>query len=357
MDAPDLYVTNFNPRTTGVSTTAAALIPHHARRYAVRLVGEPLTGCPEPITLRAASALSKKAPPGKGFGIWHVRRNTEMRAALWLRDVWRRPVRIVFTSAAQYRHSAFPRWLIGRMDAVIATSPGAAAHVRADATVPHGIDTARFRPDPGARLAALALPGTRALVAVGRLRPSKGTDLFVEAALRLLPRHPGLVAVAAGIAQPQHRAFADSLRARAAAAGLGDRVILAGDVRPEAMPALLAASDLMLALPRTEPYGVTPLEAMACGVPFVASDTGHFAAFAEGGGGVVVPAGEAGLDGAVVAADAILSDPARRAAMGAAARADVEARFSVEREAEGVERVYEALWRGEIGRRGPRAAE
>ena len=76
-----------------------------------------------------------------------MRRNTEMRAALWARDVLRLPVKIVFTSAAIRRHSAFPRWLISRMDAVIATTEAAASfvpHVRG--IVPHGVDTERFFP-------------------------------------------------------------------------------------------------------------------------------------------------------------------------------------------------------------------
>ncbi|PRY92754.1 mannosyltransferase [Hasllibacter halocynthiae] len=354
MDAPELFVTNFNPRYTGVSSTAARLIPHHARRHALRLVGHPLPGCPAPIPAAEAARLCRTPPPGRPFAIWHVRRNPEMRVALWLRDVRRLPIRLVFTSASQRRHSAYPRWLIGRMDAVIATSPGAAAFVRADATIPHGVDTARFVPDPAATPAAAGLAGTRAIVAVGRLRPGKGTDLFVEAAMRLLPRHPGLVAVACGRAQPRHARFVEGLKAKAAAAGLGDRILWPGDVPAERMPALLAACDLMLTLPRSEPYGVTPLEGMAAGLPFVASDTGAFRSFAEAAPddeacGVIVPPGEEGLDAAAAAADAILSDPARHAAMRRTARAVAVERFSIKGEAAGIEEVYRRLWAGEIG--------
>ncbi|KGF66674.1 lipopolysaccharide biosynthesis protein, partial [Hoeflea sp. BAL378] len=80
----------------------------------------------EPIPFWQAVRMSREPPSGRKFHIWHVRRNPEMRAGLFARDILRLPVRLVFTSAAQRRHSLIPRWLISRMDAVIATTPEAA---------------------------------------------------------------------------------------------------------------------------------------------------------------------------------------------------------------------------------------
>ena len=136
----ELIVTNFNKNFTGVSATTAGVIRQQTGRYDMALAGVGLPGCPQPITKREAFNLSRTSPPGRPFLIWHVRRNTEMRAALWARDALRRPVKIVFTSAAIRRHSSFPRWLISRMDAVIATTDAAASfvpHVRG--VVPHGV--------------------------------------------------------------------------------------------------------------------------------------------------------------------------------------------------------------------------
>ena len=145
----ELFVTNFNRNFTGVSATAAGVAREQAKQFDMKLVGVPLPGLPDPITLGAARRLSRTPPPGRPFSIWHVRRNPEMRAAIWTRDVLRCPIRIVFTSAAQRRHSAYPRWLISRMDAVIATSEAAAAFVpNVQATVPHGVDIERFHPAP-----------------------------------------------------------------------------------------------------------------------------------------------------------------------------------------------------------------
>ena len=212
---PELFVTNFNRNFTGVSATAANVIRQQVQTHDLALVGRPLPGCPEPIPVARARALSRQAPPGRPFSIWHVRRNTEMRAAIWARDVLRLPLRIVFTSAAQRRHSALPRWLISRMDAVIATTEEAAGfvpHVRA--VVPHGVDTDLFTPaeDRAAAWAAQGVGGTLGIATIGRIRPEKGTDLFVEAMLRLLPDLPGAVALVLGRAAREHQGFLAGLK-------------------------------------------------------------------------------------------------------------------------------------------------
>ncbi len=74
-------------------------------------------------------------------------------------------------------------------------------------------------------------------------------------------------------------AFLDRLKAEVAAAGLTGRILFPGEIAPDRMPALLQGCRLLMALPRYEGYGVTPLEAMACGVPVIASRTGHFQDF------------------------------------------------------------------------------
>lgn len=351
-DAPELYVTNLNPRFTGVSATAAAVLAEQARGMRAVLVGHALPGCPDPVTRRQALALARVPPAGRAFSIWHVRRNPEMQLALLARDVLRLPVRIVFTSAAQRRHSAWPRWLISRMDAVIATTDAAAAFVPGvRAVVPHGVDTRRFTPaaDRAAAWRATGFPGEYGILTVGRIREEKGTDLWVQAMIRALPRLPGAVAVAVGMAKGGDEGFLARLKEQVAAAGLSGRILFPGEIAADRMPALMQGARLLTALPRYEGYGVTPIEAMACGVPFVATRTGHFDEFAGRAGGndqagVVVPLGDA--EGAAEAAVAILSDPARQAAMAAAARDRAVRLFGVEREAAGIGAVYEDLWAG-----------
>lgn len=345
---PELFVTNFNRNFTGVSATAANVIRQQMRDHDLRLVGYPLPGCPDPISLRDARRLSREAPAGRPFAIWHVRRNPEMRAALWARDVLRLPIRIVFTSAAQRRHSALPRWLISRMDAVVATTEAAAGYVpHVRAVVPHGVDTDLFTPaaDRAAAWAALGLGGTRGVATIGRVRPEKGTDLFVDAMIAALPHLPGTVALVVGRATREHQKFDLTLKDRVQRAGLIDRIRFVGEVPARDLPALMRGLSLVMQLPRYEGYGMAPLEGMASGVPFVGSKAGYFDAFsAQGRTGTVVPQEAPGA--AAEAARAILDDPDRLAGMARAARAVACESFSARAEAQGIARVYDALWSG-----------
>lgn len=338
---PELIITNFNRNFTGVSATAAGVVRVQQTLLDLVLTDVPLPGCPSPVSRAEARRLSRTPPAGRPFTIWHVRRNTEMRAALWARDVLRLPIRIVFTSAAQRRHSAFPRWLISRMDAVIATTEAAASHVpHVRAVVPHGVDCTRFTPahDRAAAWAATGYPGVRGLATIGRIRPEKGTDRFVEAMLRLLPDHPDVTALVIGRAAKTDQAFLDGLKGRIAAAGLAERILFPGEIAPDTLPALLRALSLVVQLPRYEGYGMAPLEGMASGVPFVASDAGYYRSFsAQGTAGIVT-------EEAVPALDALLRDPTRHTAMARQARALAERAFSVDGEARAITEVYGMLW-------------
>ena len=343
---PELYVTNYNRNFTGVSATAANVIRQQVTRHEMALVGQPLPGCPTPLTRAAAARITRNHPPADHpFAIWHVRRNTEMRSALWLRDVRRANIKIVFTSAAQRLHSAYPRWLIRQMDAVIATTERAAEfvpHVRA--VVPHGVDTDVFSPATNRANAweQMGFGGTHGIATVGRIRPEKGTDLFVEAMLRLLPERPGAVALVIGRAGGKHEAFLTKLKAQVEAAGLADRLLFIGEYPAADLPKLMRALSLVVQLPRYEGYGMVPLEALASGVPFVGSDAGYYGSFSNAGRvGKVVPLGAEEAD-----AHAALSLLRRedQAALSDAARRWAEGRFSARAEADGIEAVYNALW-------------
>ena len=343
---PEVYVTNFNPNFTGVSATAAGVLRVQQRDLDAALVGHRLPGC-EALMMRKAAIVASRTPPaGKPFSIWHVRRNPEMRVAIWARDVLRLPIKIVFTSAAQRRHSMYPRWLINRMDAVIATTEEAATFVpRVKAVVPHGVDLDTFTPpmDRAASWTKLGYGGKIGLATVGRLRPEKGTDLFVDAMLRVLPQHADAVALVIGRAAREHKKFELDLKDRVEVTGLSDRILFVGELPPEQLPNVMQGISLLVAMPRYEGYGMTPLEAMASGVPFVATDTGYYRAFSvQGTAGTVV--GLYDVDAVAEEVQGLLTDGSRLAQMSNVAFQSVQGAHSVEREADGIRKVYEDLW-------------
>ncbi|MFF0527739.1 glycosyltransferase [Nocardia amikacinitolerans] len=141
-------------------------------------------------------------------------------------------------------------------------------HARAT-VVPCGVDLARFGPYGPADERG----GGHRLVSVGRLVPRKGFDTTIKA-LALLPDTELLIA--GGSADGDDPTGAESRRLHRVAvdAGVADRVHLLGQVTREAMPALLRSADVVVCTPWYEPFGMVPLEAMACGKPVVASAVG-----------------------------------------------------------------------------------
>lgn len=287
-----VLVTHFHKRITGVSASTATIVRQQLQcaDLDVQLCGDALPGLPAPLSKSGAIGWIKAQ---KRTTIVHLRRNSEMWFGLMLRDILRLDVKLVFTSAAKRAHSAMPRWQISRMDGVIATSIEAASHVpHVLDVVPHGVDTDVFCPfaRPIEAWAALGYGGERGIATIGRIRAEKGTDRFVEALCHLLPQYPDCHALIIGLEKPADRTFGDRLRQKLSHARLTDRVHFTGALAPDMVAKVLPALSLLAALPRYEGYGLTVLEAMAAGVPVIATDSGAFAHMLEGNiGGTLVP--------------------------------------------------------------------
>ena len=343
---PEVIVFNLKKRYTGVSATINALVPLQTKQWRLGFCGTRMSNGIEGMTLGEAIALSRKPPAGRSFRIWHVRRDPEMMAAIFARDVLRLPIKLVFTSAAQHLHGRFPRWLISKMDAVISTTPLAASFApNTTAVVPHGIDLSRFSPPPD-KLKAWAdsgLPGQYGIGVFGRVRPDKGSDVFVQAMIQALPNLPDVTAIIAGLAQPQHQVYQQDLQRQIDKAGLRDRIIFLGEVPAGEVHLWYQRCLLCVACPRYEPFGLTPFEAAATGCALVCSRTGAFEQLVQPGvsGYLVDTDDPLGLAQSV---QKIMHDPAMTASMGQAALLDVRERFGLEREADGIGRVYAQLF-------------
>lgn len=339
MDDPLILAPNLKRRLSGVTSTIARLVPLQARNVPIRATGPGLPAGTPHIPLARVALL-----PRRTRRVWHARRNTEMLVGLVFRHILRKRFRLLFTSASQRTHSRYTRWLVARMDRLVATSARSAAYLARPADViHHGIDTSRFAPaDRGTVRARLGLPDGRLVGCFGRIRHQKGTDVFVDAMLAVLDRHADVHAVILGRATSAHRDFERDLRARIAAAGATDRIHLPGEVPVDAIAQWYQALDLFVAPQRWEGFGLTPLEAMACGVPVLATRVGAFEELViDGRTGRLVSRDD--LPAMIAALDDALADETRRAAWGRAARIHVERTFTLEAEAEKLIAVYREM--------------
>jgi glycosyltransferase involved in cell wall biosynthesis len=176
------------------------------------------------------------------------------------------------------------------------------------------------------------------LLFVGNLVANKGVATVLEAFIRLAREHPGLSLTIAGSADEE---MAGELRSRAAEAGLAERVDLRGFVEHEDLPGLYRSADVFAAPSQYEGgLGLVYLEAMACGLPVIATAAGGSAeAIADGETGLLLERGD--LDETAAAIGTLLGDPALRARMGAAGRKRVCEHFTPARYAAKVSRAYE----------------
>ena len=343
MPTPDqiaVIAPNLKRRLSGVTATVVRLIPVQAR-----MIGIVTTGPGLPADLPHLPLWRMAFLPRDRWRVWHARRNTEMLVGLVLRDILRRKLKLLFTSASQRKHTGYTRWLIGKMDAVVATSARTAGYLtRPSLVILHGIDTEGFAPsdDRVALRRRLGLPDAVLIGCYGRIRAQKGTGDFVQAMIAVLPDRPDAVALVMGRATGPHAAFLDGLKADVAATGLTNRILFLPEVTVDQMPDWYRALDIYVAPQRWEGFGLTPLEAMACGVPVAATRVG---AFEE----LVVP-GETGalvdpndISALAAATAALLDDPALRASQSAAARARVVQGFRIEDEASVLITVYRQL--------------
>ncbi|CCH32324.1 glycosyltransferase [Actinosynnema sp. NPDC047251] len=199
--------------------------------------------------------------------------------------------------------------------------------------VPCGVDQTLFTP-AGFR------PGTsrRRIVSIGRLVPRKGFGDLIEA-LRSVPDTDLVIAGGPEASLLRADSEAQRLLAHAERCGVRDRVSLVGRVSREEMPALLRSADVVACVPWYEPFGIVPLEAMACGVPVVATAVGGLTdTVVDGVTGVLVPPRD--RRALVAALNSLLRDPGRREAYGTAGTDRVAARYSWDRIARDTVRAY-----------------
>ena len=211
--------------------------------------------------------------------------------------------------------------------------------------IPNGFDLSLFHPDAAARLSLRAElnlpPGTLLIGAIGRFDPQKDYPTLIAAAGWLHAARPEVHFLLCGDGLSDENA---ALTARIESRGLQKQFHLLG--RRSDIFRITAALDLATSSSASgEGFSNVIGEAMACGVPFVATNVGDAALILGDTGKVVPPREPASL---AAAWNALLSLPAeQRAALGAAARQRIEEHFSLPAVAGQYAALYRELAKGE----------
>ncbi|WP_299356919.1 glycosyltransferase family 4 protein [uncultured Shimia sp.] len=341
----DVIAPNLKRRYSGVSSTVFRLVPLQAQKISIATTGPVLPADIPQFPPSKLLFMSRSGPSGPR--IWHSRRNIEMLAGLILKVLFRKRLKLVFTSAAQRSRGKYSRWLIRQMDAVIAASGKANSYLEKPATVIlHGIDAEEFSPPKDQRALRIELgldPDALIVGCFGRLRSQKGTDLFVETMIKLLPQHPQAQGIIMGGVTREQQGFVDDLKSKIDAAGLTDRLRILPEDKGFTIAPWFQASDIYVAPQRWEGFGLTPLEAMSCGVPVVATRVGAFEDLVvPEETGFLVPIEDVAQ--LVEGTGKLMGDDALRQSMAEASRKKVLEQHQIEQEVNAINAVYQGLF-------------
>lgn len=218
--------------------------------------------------------------------------------------------------------------------------------------VPCGFDPDEFSPmDRTEARANLGLPASDFVaLQLGRLVPRKGIDNVIRS-LAHLPagRRAQLLIVGGDTAEPGESSSPELARLRAVARDchVDSQVSFVGHRKRAELRSYYAAADVFVTTPWYEPFGITPLEAMACGIPVIGSDVGGIRYSVSHGttGFLVAPRDPALLAGRLAQ---LRADPELAGAMGRAGVSRAHAMFTWERVTSDMIEVYAAVRRKPI---------
>jgi glycosyltransferase involved in cell wall biosynthesis len=223
-------------------------------------------------------------------------------------------------------------WLLHTADRILATCPDEVlelVRLGADrdriAVIPCGVDVRHYTPEGPA--------GPRGaphrVLYVGRLVERKG----IGNAITAMADVPDAELVIAGGPDPAELHLdpeVGRLRQLAGAHGVSDRIRFLGRIHPSVLPSLYRSADVVVCVPWYEPFGLAAVEAMACGVPVVASAVGGLSdTVVDGVTGVHIPPRRPDL--AAAAVRGLLADPRRRKRLGAAGRDRATTKYAMDR--------------------------
>ena len=314
-------------------------------------------------------------PEGTGYDLIHGNFWMSGWVAAQLGPRWRTPTVQIFhaTGVTKLREQGaadtspsgridVEKAVVRAVDRLIAQCPAERDELLADygaqadqiALIPSAVDTDRFRPvaKSAARHKLEIDPTAEMIVYVGRMVPRKDVRNVVQALARLKARRlasgtttiPTLFVVGGDTERPDQVATPEIgvLRALAAELRVLDQVQFAGCRQPDELHLWYAAADVAVTTPWYEPFGLTPLEAMACGTPVIGSQVGGIAfTVVDGETGFLVPPRDP--EALCARLEEMLRDPARCTRMGRAGRARVLGSFTWQQVAMRTATLYDDL--------------
>ena len=324
-----------------MTSTIVRLVPLQAEKIGIASFGMGLPDSVSRVSLMQLLTMGWRKKPR----VWHARRNVEMLLGIFLKHVLRHNYKLLFTSASQRKHSSYTKFLINRMDRIIATSNAGAAYLEHNADVVyHGINTTSFSPadDKQTIKQKLGLPSERLIGCFGRIRHQKGTDAFIDTMIELLKQNPGFKAIILGRATEQHQGFLSEQKKKIADAGLTDSILFLGEVPVDQIADYYRVLDLFIAPQRWEGFGLTPLEAMACAVPVIATTVGAFPEIVtENKTGHLIPPGD--IPAMIDATSKLLSSDQTVKDFSANARQHMVDNFDISVEADRLITIYREM--------------
>ena len=254
------------------------------------------------------------------------------------------------------RHVLFPmnrlhRRIFTRASRIIAVSEAVCGQLRKQnlvepqkiTIVKNGVDIAhlneiRSKSDRSELLQSWGFSDDSLIVAtVGELNRLKGHDLFVRAAALVIDKFPSARFLVVGGDPSQKKEIETSLREMIGELRLQDRVRLLGEV--DEIGSVLAGVDVFVSASRTESFGLAIVEAMAGGIPVIATATeGARELIRDPEVGLIVPVDQVAEMAAAILK--LLRDPDMRSRMGQRASREVAEHFHIERMIDDVEQIY-----------------
>lgn len=279
---PDIIITNIHSKYSGVTSTIINLYHEQSKEFIIGVYGNKLNIGEKKVNFIDIIFNGYKLANDKKFRIIHVRRNNEIIFALFLKNILRIPLKIVFTAVKISSYSCIPRLIIKYVDHIIVTDSKCIKKLpnklKVMDIIPHGVNQKYFNTDKtDFKNDYLNLKNQFVISIFGRVRHQKGTDIFVEALIKITKKYSNVMALIIGETDVRNYIFKNKLETKIQKNNLNDKIKFLGYIKnPLYHKYIYSNTDLTICIPRREEFGLTPIESMACGVPVICSNTGAF---------------------------------------------------------------------------------